>query len=155
MFNFFKKKVYKGEIVYLKEKYRVDEKEAYDGVPCVYYDIYTNDSNDKIGTIDLRLTIEGDNYYYGHIGYTVLPKYRGHSYAYYACKILFDIAKDEFKMNELIITCCRENIASFKTLEKLNGELIEEVDVPKNHTLYLLNEKRKCIFKYKLNELLN
>lgn len=144
------KRIYKGDVVYLKEKYRVDEKTAYDGVPTVYYDIYLNEDNSKVGTTDLRLTVEGDMYYYGHIGYNIIEKHRGHNYAYYASKILFEVAYKEFGLEELIVTCSPENIASYKTLIKLNGELIETVDVPEYHLLYRIGQTRKCIFKYKL-----
>lgn len=152
MFGLFRsKKTYEGEIVDLKERYRVDKQEAYDGVPTVYYDILRRSDKEKVGTIDLRLTIQGDMYYYGHIGYNILRSYRGNHYAYEACKMLFVIAKDEFNMSELIITCSPENIASYKTLKKLNGELLELVKVPKNHDLYLKGETSKYIFRYKID----
>ena len=152
MFNFFKsKKIYEGHIVDLKERYRVSERTAYDGVPTVYYDILRHDDKEKVGTIDLRLTVDGEMYYYGNIGYNVSRLYRGHHYAYYACLQLFEIARKEFGMNEIIITCSPENIASYKTLKKLNGELIELVKVPKNHMLYTLGEKSKYIFRYKID----
>ena len=152
MFGLFRsKKTYEGEIVDLKERYRVDKQEAYDGVPTVYYDILRHSDKEKVGTIDLRLTIQGDMYYYGHIGYNILRSYRGNHYAYEACKMLFGIAKDEFNMSELIITCSPENIASYKTLKKLNGELLELVKVPKNHDLYLKGETSKYIFRYKID----
>ena len=152
MFGLFRsKKTYEGEIVDLKERYRVDKQEAYDGVPTVYYDILRHSDKEKVGTIDLRLTIQGDMYYYGHIGYNILRSYRGNHYAYEACKMLFVIAKDEFNMSELIITCSPENIASYKTLKKLNGELLELVKVPKNHDLYLKGETSKYIFRYKID----
>ena len=152
MFGLFRsKKKYEGEIVDLKERYRVDKQEAYDGVPTVYYDILRHSDKEKVGTIDLRLTIQGDMYYYGHIGYNILRSYRGNHYAYEACKMLFVIAKDEFNMSELIITCSPENIASYKTLKKLNGELLEPVKVPKNHDLYLKGETSKYIFRYKID----
>lgn len=147
----FKKKVYDGVSVNLRESYRTNEKTSYDGVPTVYYDIFRNSDNEKVGTIDLRLTVEGDMYYYGHIGYNILKQYRGNRYAYYACRILFRIAKEEFGMNELIITCSPDNIASYKTLRRLGGELIDLVKVPKNHTLYALGETSKYIFRYKVN----
>lgn len=137
-----------GEIVYLKENYRTNEKTAYDGIPTIYYDIYKNFDDVKVGKIELRLSVEGFMYYYGHIGYHVYSMYRGNNYAYYACKILFDIAKNEFNMNELLLTCSPENKASYHILEKLNGKYTETVDVPKNHTLYHINEKTKCIFKF-------
>lgn len=152
MFGLFKsKKIYEGEIVDLKERYRVDKQTAYDGVPTIYYDILRHSDKEKVGTIDLRLTIQGDMYYYGHIGYNILRSYRGNHYAYEACKMLFVIAKDEFNMSELIITCSPENIASYKTLKKLNGELLELVKVPKNHDLYLKGETSKYIFRYKID----
>ncbi len=150
--DFFKsKKITEGEIVDLKERYRVDEKTAYDGVPTVYYDILSHETRDKVGTIDLRLTVEGNMYYYGHIGYNIQKAHRGNHYAYHACRVLFEIARDEFGMDELIITCSPENIASYKTLKKLGGELIELVKVPRGHPLYTIGEKSKYIFRYRIN----
>ena len=133
------------------ERYRVSKESAQDGVATVYYDIISNQDNEKVGSIDLRLSIEGDMYYYGNIGYSIQRLKRGHNYAYYACKVLFDIARDEFGMKELIITCSPDNIASYKTLKKLNGELIELAKVPPKHMLYTLGETSKYIFRYKIN----
>lgn len=149
--SFFKNKLHEGEVVNLKERYRVDEKSSYDGVPTVYYDVLRKQDNEKVGTVDLRLTVDGDMYYYGNIGYNIMKEHRGHNYAYYACKVLFTIAKQEFGMDELIITCSPENIPSYKTLKKLDGELIELVKVPKNHMLYTLGETTKYIFRYRIN----
>ena len=148
---FKQKKTYSGEVVDLKERYRVSEKTSYDGVATVYYDILRHEDNEKVGTADLRLSADGDMYYYGNIGYNILRSYRGNHYAYYACLLLFEIAKKEFNMNELILTCSPENIASYKTLKKLKGELIELVKVPKNHSLYALGETSKYIFRYKID----
>ena len=151
-FDFFRnKKIYKGDVVDLREKYRVSEKQAYDHVPVVYYDILLHDTNLKVGSIDLRLTVEGDMYYYGHIGYNIIRSFRGHNYAYYACLVLFKIAREEFGMDELIITCSPDNIPSYKTLVKLGGELIELVEVPKNHQLYTIGETQKYIFRYRIS----
>lgn len=149
--KFIKKKTYDGENLRLIESYRTSEKTSYDGVATIYYDIYRLIDNVKVGSIELRLTIEGNNYYYGHVGYRIIKQYRGNNYAYYACKIIFEIAKSEFKMDELIITCSPENIASYKTLTKLGGEIIDFVEVPKNHYLYTIGETQKYIFKYKIS----
>lgn len=143
------KKIYKGNIVSLREKFKTSSITSFDGVPTIYYDVLDNENN-KVGTCELRLTCEDEMYYYGHIGYNVIEKYRGHNYAYYACLLMFDIARKEHKMNELIITCSPENIASYKTLEKLNGKFIEQVNVPENHDLHRLGEKVKCIFKFQI-----
>ncbi|MBQ0036793.1 MAG: GNAT family N-acetyltransferase [Firmicutes bacterium] len=146
----FKKRV-EGDVVDLVEDYRVNERNSYDGVPTVYYDIYLHGNNVKVGKIELRLSVEGDNIYYGHIGYNIVREHRGHHYAYEACKVLFNIARDEFKLSELVITCSPENVASYKTLKMLNGELVDLVKVPNNHLLYILGEKTKYIFKYKID----
>ena len=151
-FDFFgKRNIYEGDVVDLRERYRVDEKTAYDGVPTIYYDILRHEDRVKVGTTDLRLTVEGNMYYYGHIGYNILKEYRGNSYAYHACRVLFKIAKEEFGMEELIITCSPENTASYKTLKKLGGELIDYVQVPAGHPLYAAGEKTKYIFRYRIN----
>lgn len=148
---FKQKQIYEGEIVDLKERYRVSEKTAYDGVATVYYDILRHEDKEKVGTIDLRMSVDGDMYYYGHIGYNIMQMYRGNHYAYHACLLLFKIARKEFGMEELIITCSPENIASYKTLRRLNGELIELVKVPCNHPLFLAGEKSKYIFRYRID----
>jgi len=151
-FDFFReKRRCEGDVVDLREKYRVSEKQAYDKVPTVYYDILLHGSNLRVGSIDLRLTVEGDMYYYGHIGYNIIRSFRGRNYAYHACLVLFDIARNEFGMSELIITCSPDNIASYRTLRKLNGELLELVKVPRNHRLYAIGETSKYIFRYRIN----
>lgn len=159
-----KKHLYKGEIVDLVERARVSEKTSFDGVPTVFYDIYVSgsnlgsnlsgsnlsDSNLKVGKCDLRLKNDGFMYYYGNVGYNIKESYRGHHYAYYACKILFKIAKEEFGMKELIITCNPDNDASYKTLKRLGGKLVEIAQIPYDHELYEKGDRFKCIFRFKL-----
>ena len=157
-----KKHLYKGEIVDLVERARVSEKTSFDGVPTVFYDIYVSGSNLgsnlgsnqgsnlKVGKCDLRLKNDGFMYYYGNVGYNIKETYRGHHYAYYACKILFKIAKEEFGLNELIITCNPDNDASYKTLKRLGGKLVEIAQIPYDHELYEKGDRFKCIFRFKL-----
>lgn len=89
-------------------------------------------------------------YYYGNVGYNIKETYRGHHYAYYACKILFKIAKEEFGLKELIITCNPDNDASYKTLKRLGGKLVEIAQIPYDHELYEKGDRFKCIFRFKL-----
>lgn len=153
-----KKHLYKGEIVDLVERARVSEKTSFDGVPTVFYDIYLSGSNQgsnqgsnlKVGKCDLRLKNDGFMYYYGNVGYNIKETYRGHHYAYYACKILFKIAKEEFGLKELIITCNPDNDASYKTLKRLGGKLVEIAQIPYDHELYEKGDRFKCIFRFKL-----
>ena len=89
-------------------------------------------------------------YYYGNVGYNIIESQRGHHYAYYACKVLFKIAKEEFGMKELIITCNPDNDASYKTLKRLGGKLVEIAQIPYDHELYEKGDRFKCIFRFKL-----
>lgn len=149
-----KKHLYKGEIVDLVERARVSEKASFDGVPTVFYDIYLSGSNLgtnlRVGKCDLRLKNDGFMYYYGNVGYNIIESQRGHHYAYYACKVLFKIAKEEFGMKELIITCNPDNEASYKTLKKLKGDLVDIAQIPYDHELYEKGDRFKCIFRFKL-----
>lgn len=141
----------KGDIVDLKYRYETTEESAYDGIPTVYYDIVLHETGAKVGSIDLRLKMDDNMYYYGHVGYGISPRHRGHHYSYEACKLLFKEAKQRYNMSELYLTCNPDNEASYKTLQKLNGELVEVVQVPKDHELYKHGDKMKCIFRYKIN----
>lgn len=142
--------VYQGEVVDLIERARVSEKSSFDGVPTVFYDIYLSGTKQRLGKCDLRLKNDGFMYYYGNIGYNILESQRGHHYAYYACKILFKIAKEEFDMQELIITCNPDNDASYKTLKKLKGDLVAVAQIPYDHELYEKGDRFKCIFHFDL-----
>lgn len=117
-------------------------------VDDVHFSIIRKATNQKVGICDLRLGMNEEVYYAGQIGYRVYMPYRGNGYAYKACKELFEIAKNEYGMKDLIITCSPDNIASSKTLKKLNGILIEQTDVPSNHYLYIRGETIKDIYKF-------
>lgn len=153
--NFFKKERYedryKGEVVDLVKAYFLSEEDAYDGVPTVYYDILLHDTNYKVGKCDLRLKLDERMYYYGHVGYHINEKDRGHHYAYHACQVLFKIAKELYGFKELFLTCDPDNEASYKTLKALNGELVEVTDIPDNHELYFKGKRYKCVFRYRID----
>ena len=108
----------------------------------IYYE------NNLVGDLEYRPIKNRENYYYGQIGYSIYSKYRGNKLSYYACLKVFEIAKKEHGLKELYITCSPDNYASLHILNKLKGELIETVNVPKDHQLYLRNEKIKCIYRF-------
>lgn len=143
-------KIIKGDIVDLQFVKETNENTAYDGIPTVYYNILKHDTNTKVGSIDLRLKMNEYMYYYGHVGYDIIKRYRGNNYSYYACLMVFKIAKEKHHLDELFLTCNPDNVASYKILKKLKGELIEVAQVPIDHELYKLGDKYKCIFRYKI-----
>ena len=114
----------------------------------VYYGIYLKHT--KIGYIDLRLGVSEELYYAGNIGYRIFEKYRGHHYAAKACKLLFLLAK-KHNMSYLYITCNPDNIPSRKTLEYLQGELLEIAELPEDSDMRVnYGDTEKCIFKFDL-----
>ena len=143
-------KRYRGEIVDLKERNRISKESAIDGVATIFYDIYLSKTNIKVGKCDFRLKNDDFMYYYGNVGYRIYERYRGHHYAYYACKVLFEIAKRELNYKEILVTCNPDNVASYKTLKRLNGILIDTCRVPCNHDLYAKGDRYKCVFKFVL-----
>ena len=137
-----------GDTVDLKEE-RTSRPSAFnDYVRTVYFSIYEHGRNEKIGECDLRVGMNDELYYAGNIGYRIYERYRGHSYAYEACRLLLPLAYHDYHMPEVIITCSPDNTPSRRTLEKLGGELISEEEVPVWHWLYKRGEKVKRIYKF-------
>ena len=126
-----------------------DEKRGY--VPMYHFDIVRISDGTKIGETDLRLGFVQNTYYGGNIGYTVLEAYRGNGYARKAMPFVFAIARAH-GMPYVIISCREENIASKKTLERLNGTLLETRVPPSYSALYRDGvQDRNCIFRFDLN----
>ena len=100
----------------------------------------------EVGRLVLREGSDEERYYDGHIGYHVYEEYRGHGYAYQACLELRRI----LDLDHLIMTCDPVNIASRKTIEKLNCKYIETKTIP-NHLrkLFGKDEKEKMIYIWK------
>ncbi len=113
-------------------------------LPFYYYDIFYN--NRFAGRISMRIGSNSDSYYNGNIGYEIEEKFRGNNFAFKACKLVLQIAKAH-GMNEIILTCDEDNIPSYKTIEKLNAELIEIVKPPKTYFAYRENIKKQRIYK--------
>ena len=150
-FSFFRKKQrIEGEEIDLVVDHEVKPSAFNDFVPSVVYDITLHGMTERIGTCDLRLGMNDRLYYAGNIGYRIYPEWRGHGYAYQACLILFDQAKNVYGIDRLIITCSPGNVPSKKTLEKLGGRYVETVDVPPDHWLCERGETVKDIYEYRL-----
>jgi tagatose 1,6-diphosphate aldolase len=106
-------------------------------------------AGNKMGTCDLRLGHNEQLYFGGNIGYRVEEPYRGHHYAAKACRLLFQLAK-QHEMGYVIITCNPDNVPSRKTLEHLNGELLEIAELPPDNDMRKIGETHKCIFRFEL-----
>lgn len=104
-------------------------------LPFYYWDIVLKSINKSIGKISFRIGSNYHSYFNGNIGYEIDEEYRGHNYAALACKLLFDVARYH-KMKSFFITCDVDNIASYKTIEKIGGKLVEIVLPPKDYIYY-------------------
>lgn len=139
----------KNSEVCLKLNHQTPEDPIRHFVPAYHFDIYTPDGKTEVGKCDLRVGYNDLLYYGGHIGYSVKERYRGNHYAAKACRLLFELAKQE-GMDYVYITCNPDNFPSRRTCEILEGELLEIVDLPEDNDMYRKGERQKCIFKFSL-----
>lgn len=119
-------------------------------LPFYYYDIYVGDS--VAGKISIRIGSNYHSYYNGNVGYEIDKEYRGNNYAYKACLLIMQVAVSH-GMTELILTCDEDNIASYKTIEKLGANLIEIIKPPKDYFAYRENMKNQRIYKLILSDM--
>ena len=106
-----------------------------------YYIFIIQVNNEEVGKIVLREGTIEQRYYDGHIGYSVEPQYRGHNYAYQAVIKLKKIAK-RLGFEQLVITCSPDNIASKKTIRKLNAKYLETKTIPPEYQKDFRDDER-------------
>ena len=137
-----------GEIrLALRETAGVDYERGY--LPTYYFRICSAVSGEVYGRCDLRIGTNKNVRYAGNIGYAVYEPYRGNKYAYKSCILLFELAK-RHGMKKLTITCNPENLPSRRTCELLGARYIETVDLPEDHELFLMGEKKKVVYEVSL-----
>ena len=104
-------------------------------IPFYYWNIILKSTGKNIGCISLRIGHNYHSYYNGNVGYEIEEPFRGHHYAYYACRMLEPVARYH-SMDHLIYSCDFDNTASYKTMERLGARLLETVDMPKDYVFY-------------------
>ena len=113
--------------------------DTYDGedgeLPFYWWDILLKPNHITVGKISFRIGHNYHSYYNGNIGYEVDAEYRGHHYALLACQLVLKVAQHH-RMDRIYLTCDYDNVASYKTIEKLGARLIEEVLPPKDWIFY-------------------
>ena len=67
--------------------------------------------------------------YDGHIGYEVLPLYRGDRISQKAAKLILPFVK-EHGFSSIVLTCSPENLASTKIIKGLGGKFIATRNFP-------------------------
>ncbi|MEM6315952.1 MAG: GNAT family N-acetyltransferase [Planctomycetota bacterium] len=123
-----------------------------DTVPALHFLMRLQDDDPVpiAGAVGLRIGDTEDlRMYAGHVGYHVHRKARGRAYAERSVRLVLPVAK-ALGMRELFITANPENAASRRTIEKLGGDYLDIVDVPKGHPLHRAGEKRKARYRLEL-----
>ena len=77
----------------------------------------------------------------GHIGYDISPDYRNRGYGFQILKLALEKAK-KIGIEELILTCNIDNVASKKIIEKNNGKL---------YGIIFDEEENEYLYKYCIN----
>ena len=94
-----------------------------------YYNFSIHASVPDVGHINFRVgDTEHIRLYAGHIGYAVLESFRGHRYAFQACRALAPFVRLLYA--SVIITSDPDNHASLRTIARLGATFIDEVAVP-------------------------
>lgn len=134
-----------GPIVDITLLHTIDEPYRFE-----YYAIVNHQTQEHVGVCDIRVAHNEDLFYAGNIGYEVYEAYQGHGYAYEAVKLLFKRLRQLNLLKYVYITCSIDNLPSYHTCLKLNGNYCGLYNVPKTHVLYQKGECQKHIFRYEL-----
>ena len=118
-----------------------------DALPFYWWNIILKSSNLPVGKISFRIGHNYHSYYNGNIGYEIDEEYRGNHYALSACQLILKAA-NYHNMDKIFLTCDYDNVAFYKTIEKLGAKQIEEVMPPKDWIYYF-----EGIEVYKIYEL--
>lgn len=81
--------------------------------------------------IDLKVLKD----YEGHIGYGIRPNKRNKGYGTKMLSLALEKCKD-LSLNEILISCKKENISSAKVIEKNNGILLEETYIQEENSIF-------------------
>ena len=112
-------------------------------VPSSVYFLMCDDR--IVGTLSLRHNLENEllSAYGGHIGYGVRPSERRKGYATTMLNLALEKC-EELGLDDIMVTCKEDNVASARTIEKNGGILKEVLFVPEekcNFKIYWINVK--------------
>jgi len=118
-------------------------------LPFYWWSIVENATGASIGKISLRLGHNYHSYWNGNAGYEVDEPHRGHRYATIALKMVLPIAKSH-GMDHLVVSCNEDNVASYKTIERCGGKLLEISYPPEDWIYYRPDLPLKRIYRIEL-----
>lgn len=99
-------------------------------VPALTYLYTETERNVIIGMVNIRLTMNDTlEKYYGHIGYSIHPDYRGFGYGTAQFELALEQAKN-LGLSQILLMCNETNQPSRKLIEKFGGEFLGTVEHP-------------------------
>ena len=112
-----------------------------------YYNFRILVGGDDVGHINFRVGETEHLVYAGHIGFQVIKGFRGHGYAFQACRAIAPLVSLIYP--EVMITCDPDNTASRRTIERLGASFIEEIPVPMHDPNYQRGSRTKRRYRWK------
>ena len=98
---------------------------ASDHVPATFLFAFVGER--IVGRVTIRHTLnEALARVGGHIGYVVVPEFRGRGYATVLLRLALGIARDTLGLDRVLVTCDDDNVGSIRTIER-NGGTLENV----------------------------
>ncbi len=85
----------------------------------------------------------------GHIGYRIDKEFRGHGYAYFACKALEPFIRSQY--SRVILTTSPTNAASIKTIERLGATFLEIIEIPEDDPAFASGDLRRRRYEWELS----
>ena len=94
-------------------------------VPSTF--LFAYDGSRIVGRVSIRRTLNAFLLRVGgHIGYAVVPEFRRRGYATAMLRLALRIAREQFALDRVLLTCDDDNVGSIRTIEK-NGGVLENV----------------------------
>lgn len=119
-------------------------------VPAYHFAMRLDGVDRAVGRLGFRVgSTHAIEHFAGHIGYEVIPSFRGHRLAERSCRLILPLAR-RHGFSELWITCNPDNWPSRRTCERLGAQLVEIVDVPPESDVYRPGSERKCRYRLPL-----
>ena len=115
-------------------------------VPYYHFRIVAADGP-QVGHINFRVgESEHVRVCAGHIGFEILPPFRGHGYALAACRAIAPFVRSVY--DAVTVTCDPDNHASIRTIERLGARFIDEVAVPPHDPHYQRGSRTKRRYRW-------
>jgi predicted acetyltransferase len=118
---------------YLNDLHSYSKRQDLPQVEVLTSTFWLTDKKEVVGVVRIR---HQEVEYAGHIGYDISPDYRNRGCGLQILKLALEKAM-EIGLEEVILTCNIDNIASKKIIEKNNGKLLGTIfDEEENEYLY-------------------